>query len=119
VEPDSTWAPPAWVYVSRHFAADLDTAIRASMGRRGDSKYILKREEIREIELAIVRLGENEILPRKYSGERHFWAKLGTVIGACKGVPTEYVYVLYNREGSVHGYPITAELLARKEGVEI
>jgi hypothetical protein len=91
------------------------------MGREGNSVYRLSPAEIQQIELDVVRrpgIAGFEIFPRKADHERHFWSRSGGYIGACKGERTEFIYVIYHLDGTVHGYPIT-EALLRQKGVEL
>jgi hypothetical protein len=59
-------------------------------------------------------------LKGKHSPRPHvrvYWRHVGEIIGASRGKPTEYVFVMYTRDGTVHRYPIPAEEL-RLKGAE-
>ncbi len=66
--------------------------------------------EIREMEMSCV-TGAGTELPRTLSHVRRFYRDFGTVIGASEGQKTEYVFVQYTSDGTVHGYPATSKYL--------
>ena len=79
--------------------------------------FCLRPDEVQRIELETVSDTAYEIHPRRYPDrQRHFVRDMGYTVGACKGVPTSKIYVLYNIEGTVHGYPVTDELVQRYTG---
>ncbi len=60
----------------------------------------------------------HEMTPSPRRNERVFWMRMPEIIGASQGEETDLIYVIYNRSGTVHGYPIT-ETELRRAGVKL
>lgn len=58
-------------------------------------------------------LAVREIQPSPRRNERIFLARIDQIVGASQGEETSLIYVLYNRSGPVHGYPISETEAAR------
>jgi hypothetical protein len=89
--------------------------IEESKGREGNACYHprLSLDEIERLEMETVREGfeiKSKCKPHQWVYCRH----VGEVIGYSKGKATEYVYVCYAQEGSVHGLPMTLQELRNK-----
>lgn len=92
--------------------------------KNSKSKYNpnVPRTRIEELELECARGEAGEaILP--ITNTKRFYRRvddvdlLGRPIGASNGQFTEFIFVIVQRDGSVHGYPITKEELKSKKGV--
>jgi hypothetical protein len=53
-------------------------------------------------------------LPRMKDHVRAFWMRFDLVVGASNGETTNYIYVEWHFNGSVHGRPMTKRDLIRK-----
>jgi hypothetical protein len=97
--------------------------VRRTGGKDENSRYHprLSLADIERMELETVNaaLGfGHEIAPAPRRNERVFWRRFPDVIGASKGREANYIYVIYNRSGVVHGYPVGEDEL-RRAGVEL
>ena len=112
--------PPRWLGKGdrRHIPEPTWTLAKVrdlSEGKEGNAWYDpqLSIAEIERIEMDSVR-ETCEIEKKRKPHQRVYFRHLGRVIGVSKGKTTEYVYVFYNREGGVHGFPITLQELRNK-----
>ena len=86
------------------------------------SKYDphLEQDEIRRFEMACVldeASRDGELLPTECN-VRKFYRRFQSFIGASNGQKTEYIMVIYQANGTVHGFPVTKQYL-RDLGVNL
>jgi hypothetical protein len=117
------FSPPRWLPPGdrKHIPQrnwTVEQVIERSKGKDGDAWYHpqIVPDQIRAIEMNTVR-DVCEIKGKRKANQRVYWRHVGRVVGLSKGKETEYVYVYYNREGGVHGLPITLQEL-RNKGVK-
>jgi hypothetical protein len=125
---DDEWANPRWEggYTKHHPVQRVSwEQVVESTGLRGGrqkgkpvAKYgphpSITVAFIEQIEMAAVRVAANELLPRVKPNVRAFWSQLEQSIGASDGEVTDYIYVEWHLNGSVHGRPMTRQDLIRR-----
>ena len=119
---DDEWASPVWeaLYDKHHPEPRLPwrEVVRSTGERGGIAKYgphgEVTVEYIERIEMETVRMADHELLPRCKPTVRAFWRKMDQRVGASNGEVTEYVYVEWHLNGSVHGRPMTKKDLEKR-----
>ncbi len=100
-----------------------DSSILTSQTKDGCAPAVydprIQRDEIGRMEMECVAQGIEGVpgiteLPQKLPHVRKFYRVLDRIIGASKGEKTNCILVLYQKTGSVHGYPVTPEYLKSK-----
>ena len=119
------WAPPRWNAVAgrKHrrygprqrklWDRSLIVAQTAEKGEPSIYDPHLEEAEIRRMEMSCVE-GEGVELPCAIAHVRRFYRAFDRCIGASEGQRTNYIFVQWNSEGSVHGYPVTKRYLKSK-----
>ena len=127
------WAEPRWdsdTYEQNHLnvtTRDWERSVARTWTRAKNAKAKynpnFSRNRVEQLELECAR-GESGH-PIKTTGNiRTFYRHVGDLfhgrpIGASSGEDTEYIFVIRQRDGSVHGYPITKAELRSKKGVRL
>lgn len=126
----SQWLPPRWASrdYGKHlprYGEDWVKTKRTTIGPRGVARYhpSLTHADIERLEMSLVGglpdglapgvRAVREIQPSPRRNERIFLARIDRIAGACQGEDTSLIYVIYNRSGPVHGYPISETEAAR------
>lgn len=127
------WAEPRWdseTYERNHLnitTRDWERSIaRAWTGtKNAKAKYNpnFSRAQIEKLELDCARGNAGQPI-KTTANIKTFYRHIGDhvqgrPIGASSGEDTEYIFVIRQRDGSVHGYPITKAELRSKKGVAL
>lgn len=119
-----TWHAPAWNEdASRkhrlggpHAKRNWERSITKAITKGGDHPSVydpnLNPLEIERIEMQTIDAAFE--LPQRLCTVRYFARDVGRIVGACNGEFADWVFVKYNADGSVHGYPLTQEYLKRR-----
>jgi hypothetical protein len=85
-----------------------------------DSVYspYLTRDTIERIEMETVQ-GQGVEINVAAPHFRRFYRRFDGMIGASEGKKTQYILVQWNRDGTVHGYPVTERYLRQQKGVDL
>lgn len=118
------WQPPQWNRNAhqKHRKANVTmwnrsvtTAMTGEPEEPSQFNPYLSDPEIEKLEVACVTGGGVAIKDRCH--KRTYWMKTGQEIGACTGQKTRYIFVEYLNSGTLHGWPVSWEIL-RKKGVK-
>jgi hypothetical protein len=95
-----------------------ETIVATRRGNRGHAKYhpFLKAPDIQRLELRCIQEEGAAIIPPKATIIEFFMevTDLGFPLGASYGSITSFIYVEYQRDGTVHGRPMTPDELKTK-----
>ena len=122
---DVQFSPPAWNEVAsrKHRRTGgrclrlWERSIIAAQTGDADEPAVydprLTADAIRDMEMECVS-GLGIELPRTIPHVRRFYRVFDWIVGASDGKKTDCIFVQYNSDGAVHGYPATREYLRGK-----
>lgn len=120
---EQSWAEPVWDSRSyrkhlkanrRQWERSMTRAWTAEKGQPSQYDPNLSLDQVREMEIGCV-TGHGTLIQDR-SNKRTFYQDVGRNIGASAGQFTQYIFVEFCINGSVHGYPITWDELVSKKG---
>lgn len=124
------WSQPTWNEVASARHRDKRQAAISEWGRslyaantfKRKSKYDpnLTRHDIQRIEMECVRDARlrNGELPPTICGVRRYYRWFRDFIGASDGTKTNYIVVIHEATGDVHGFPVTEKYL-KENGAQL